>query len=553
MPPNRRKTSGDRWDHFEIRNRIAAILLTVDDDRMYGKVMDVVRDASESPFGVFAYIDDDGFVVAPSLSRNIGEDHLQSEIPIRFSPDSWGDTAWGIAVRRKQSVISNRPGGILHGDIPITRALVAPIIFQEKVLGFLKLANRSTDYNDRDRKNLEKLANFIGPPLHSRLDRNRRERNRDKIEEVLLKSKSRLTALMGNSTGMAYQCLNEPDGTMLFVGGECRELTGYDVKDFISGSVRLAFLVHDHDVGRVWEEIRTKLHKKLPFESIYRIRSRDSGSKWVWEQGRGLYDDDGKLVAVEGFISDISELKHTEEENRKSYSQIKSMAARIEGVREEERRKLARTLHDDLGQTLAGLRFDLYWLLKKIPENQACLRDKIRTMMEYVEPAISKVRSIYTELRPWILEELGLIDAIEYEIDSFKLRSCLRVEFETRFDFDEHSLSREEKTAIYRIIQEALKNIYIHSEATRVRISLTENGAGVRLRIQDNGKGFLSSDLKKPSSSGVMLMKERIAILGGIFELSGNPGRGTMLTAEIPAAGPAVCGRYGSETTGRVT
>jgi len=552
MPIGRRKTRGDRGDQFGIQNRIAAILLTVPDDEMYGKVMDVVREVSESPFGIFAYIDDDGSVVAPSLARDTGEDTLQSERPIRFSRDSWGDTVWGAAIRERRSVISNQPCGILHGYIPITRTLVTPVLFNNTVLGYLKVANRPTDYTDRDRKDLEKIAGFIALPLHARLERNRRERKQQYIEDKLKQSKHQLTTVMSGLPGMAYQCLNDLDWTMMFASEGCKRLTGYEPEAFISGRIHYAFLIHHHDVGRVWEEIRGKLQRKLPFESIYRIRTEDSGDKWVWEQGRGLYTPDGSLIAVESFVTDISDIKQTEEESRKAYSQMKALAAQLQAVREEERKKLAHELHDELGQTLAGLRFDLFWLLKKIPGKQTELKDKIKTMMDYIEPAISKVRRMYTELRPWILDELGLIDAIEWQVDALKLRSCLPLEFETHFDLDEQCMTSEEKTALFRITQEALLNILTHAEASRVSISLAGNSGGIRLRIQDNGKGLLPADLKKAGPAGILIMRERVAALGGQFEIKGNPGKGTVLTADIPGEKSALRGRDETGIPGRL-
>jgi PAS domain S-box-containing protein len=243
---------------------------------------------------------------------------------------------------------------------------------------------------------------------------------------------------------------------------------------------------------------------------------------------RGKHNIDG-IVAT---ARDITDRKRMEKEVRISHERLKSLASKLEQVREEERTAISRELHDELGQILSGLRMDLSWLLKRLPEENKALIDKTAFMLSYMEPAIDMIRRISTDLRPGILDDLGLIAAVEWQVQIFRKRTGIDCRLETALE--EANLGTDLKTALFRIVQESLTNISKHAAATKVFVSLKSDKDQVALRIEDNGKGVKPSDLRKTKSMGILGMKERISILEGKFSIQGVPGKGTFLSVWVP-------------------
>lgn len=185
---------------LEIRNRLADIFLTVTDDEMYGEVLQVILKFTNSPYGVFGYIDENGDVVAPSLTRDVWEECRVNDKAIRFPRSEWKDTVWVRAILQKKTIISNQPGRVPDGHIPITCVMVTPLLFQDRCIGYLKVANRPSYYNDNDRNLLESIAGHIAPALDARLQRDFEERKRKAAEEALRKSKSDLEQVVRDRT-----------------------------------------------------------------------------------------------------------------------------------------------------------------------------------------------------------------------------------------------------------------------------------------------------------------------------------------------------------------
>jgi len=169
-----------------IRNSITQIFMTFPDDQMYGEVLQVVLEALKSSYGIFGYINEDGALVCPSMTRDIFDKCQVPDKEILFPRETWSGI-WGRALIEKKGLYSNGPFHVPRGHIPIQRALAVPIIHQEVVMGLLQLANKATDYGEKDRDLLEGIAGLIAPILHARLNRNREERERRMAEEALQK------------------------------------------------------------------------------------------------------------------------------------------------------------------------------------------------------------------------------------------------------------------------------------------------------------------------------------------------------------------------------
>jgi len=245
---------------------------------------------------------------------------------------------------------------------------------------------------------------------------------------------------------------------------------------------------------------------------------------------RGLTADGGRIFFH--MISDITDRKQADEQLRTSREQLRALSLYLESVREEERTNLAREIHDELGSLLTGLKIDLSWLAKKTSREQELTLAKIKSMYELIDEAIQTVKRISTELRPGVLDDLGLSAAIEWAGQEFEKRTEIKLEFTS--GPKDIILDGDRSTAIFRIFQEALTNIVRHANATKVRISLKQDGDRVILRIRDNGKGIDKKQLSDPKAFGLIGMRERAMSKGGDVKISGTPGGGTTIIVSIP-------------------
>jgi len=211
--------------------------------------------------------------------------------------------------------------------------------------------------------------------------------------------------------------------------------------------------------------------------------------------------------------------------------QLKRLAKTLIKIQEEERKRIARELHDETGQILMTVKLSLEMLARDKIGLETLAQKDLRDTIKLVKRAMRDLHRISSRLRPEVLDELGLISSIEYEIDSMAKRSEIKFEFETKGLKDR--LEPQKEIVLYRVVQEALTNVLKHSGATRVKISLTRKADRVLLRINDNGKGFEIAGLSKSRGLGVLGMRERVDLVGGKFKIISAPGEGTLLEAEI--------------------
>jgi two-component system, NarL family, sensor histidine kinase UhpB len=226
------------------------------------------------------------------------------------------------------------------------------------------------------------------------------------------------------------------------------------------------------------------------------------------------------------------ERKKAESEIEKLYKQLRALTAHLQSVREEESTRIAREIHDDLGQTLTAVKMDLALLYDLIGEKDKTLNDKLQSISNLVDSAIQTVRKITTELRPGILDNLGIAPALEWQAEDFEKRTGIKCNFSA--SLTEMQMDRNISTTLYRITQESLTNIIRHAKATHVSIELNVTDHEIILKIKDNGIGFSLDDLKKPSSFGILGMKERVLSIGGSVSVEGAKGKGTTVIVKAP-------------------
>jgi PAS domain S-box-containing protein len=231
-------------------------------------------------------------------------------------------------------------------------------------------------------------------------------------------------------------------------------------------------------------------------------------------------------------VTDITDRKVAEEQLKTSREQLRDLSLHLESIREEERTNSAREIHDELGQLLTALKIDISWVAKRLPKAEAPLVEKVGTMYELVDNAIQTVKRISSELRPGLLDDLGLAAAIEWQAQ--ELRKRTDIDFEFRVSPKEITLDRDRSTAIFRICQEALTNVVRHANATRVKLSLEKKQGRILFKISDNGKGIEEKQLSDPKAFGLIGMRERAMSKGGDVKISGTPGEGTTIIVSIP-------------------
>jgi len=225
------------------------------------------------------------------------------------------------------------------------------------------------------------------------------------------------------------------------------------------------------------------------------------------------------------------EREQSEERLRRSHDQLRALTGHLQFVREEERTRIAREVHDELGQALTGLKLDLSWLSGKFHGARG-LQHKLKTMSGQIDATIHTVRRIATELRPGVLDSLGLAAAIEWQGAEFQERTGIRCE--VKIDVTEPIQERDFSTACFRIFQETLTNIIRHAQATRVEVHLEQDDHELILTVRDNGRGITEKEIVHARSIGLIGMKERAAQVGGEVFFFGLPDRGTTVTIRVP-------------------
>ncbi|MDB5753833.1 MAG: histidine kinase, partial [Massilia sp.] len=241
-------------------------------------------------------------------------------------------------------------------------------------------------------------------------------------------------------------------------------------------------------------------------------------------------------VQWEGIMTNITASKREQQEVADSRVGLAELAAHMEQVKEQERTRIAREIHDDLGGNLTAIKMALAMLAKRLPPDQPQLADKAAYVDSLVDRTIEAAHRISLELRPPMLE-FGIVAALEWQVREFEKQAGIACSFHS--NEKDLELSTDHASALFRIFQEALTNIAKHAGATRVTVSLQRLRHQVALRIADNGRGLLAEDRIKPGSFGLRGMSERARALGGTMALSSAPGGGTIVTINITLDSPA--------------
>ena len=234
---------------------------------------------------------------------------------------------------------------------------------------------------------------------------------------------------------------------------------------------------------------------------------------------------------------DITERTRAEIAVRTSEEQLRALSARLRSAREEEGTRIAREIHDELGGALTGLKWDLQGIRESLMASSngggnAAIAQKISSLADLVDTTISTVRRISSDLRPPVLDDLGLIAAVEWQAQQFQSRTGIRCECKTASDALD--LNRDQATAVFRIFQEILTNVLRHSGATDILVEIRKESSNFVLEVTDNGRGISERDTAGASSLGLLGMRERAVLAGGDVLIRSTEGRGTSVVVRVP-------------------
>ena len=346
--------------------------------------------------------------------------------------------------------------------------------------------------------------------------------------EQALRDSEKLYRTLFENTGTAT-CLAEEDMTITLVNSEYEKLSGYS-KAEIEGKKKWPEFVASADLARSMEFSR-QLRSGSPqtpnsFEVGFLDRNRHV--KNVILTVDRIPGSDRRIAS----IKDITRRKQAEKALRKSRQRIRDLLGHVEKVREEERKRIAAEIHDELGQLLTAMKMDVVWLAKRIPADQNLMLDKAQSMRQLVDMTIQSVKRISAELRPHVLDNLGLVAAIDWQVTQIKEVTDIDCRFTSTLADD--ATDQDTSVALFRIFQEAVTNAIRHARASKIKIELKKKREQVVLSVQDNGRGIKHSEITDAKSFGLIGIKERAHALGGEVDIVGRPNRGTVVTATIP-------------------
>lgn len=315
---------------------------------------------------------------------------------------------------------------------------------------------------------------------------------------------------------------------------EVFRIFGYAPQAFTPSAARLLEFVHPDDRGRFQSYMHQGQATKEQFDFEFRVQRSNGEVRIVRALNEVARNRKGEAVLLLGTLQDVTERRQADAQLRRSHEELRRLADHLQSARENERISIAREIHDEMAQSLTAQKIDLVRLRSKLPDDPF-LTEISEEILQSVNQTISSVQRILTELRPALLDDLGLVAAIEWQVKEFQRRAEMQCHFS--LPEEEPELTHEERTALFRIMQESLSNVLRHSNATEVWLELIVDELWLLMNITDNGKGISDLEVLGSRSFGLMGMRERAHIFGGTVNIQGEEGEGTTVSVRIPLNG----------------
>lgn len=343
-----------------------------------------------------------------------------------------------------------------------------------------------------------------------------------KAESLLRKSEEKYRTLLEQAADGIV--LSDLKGKLIEVNESICQLTGYSRDELIRLKSSDFFFDKDLKTNPMRYD---ELIQKGRILSERTMRKKD-GTELIAEISSKIIFEDTIL----SIVRNVTERKKAERKIEETSHQLRMLSAYLQEIRENERKHIAREIHDELGQQLTVLKMDIAWLNKKLATEDSRIQQKMKDLLEMLDHTVKTVRRISSELRPSLLDDLGLIAAIEWQLNEFEKRSEIHtLLFAPEEDPD---LSPTIKTELFRILQESLTNVGRHSGADQVKVTISIKDGIFNMEIADDGKGFDVNKLRQKKTLGILGMRERAAMIGGTYSILTRPGHGVSVFVSVP-------------------
>ncbi len=350
---------------------------------------------------------------------------------------------------------------------------------------------------------------------------------RKKAEENLRISNEAINNIIENSPSLIY--LFDVEGKFMLGNKNFEKLLDFPFSAFVGKTRESFFSKEISDTHRNNDLIVIQSKKVLMLEEE---NIEKDGKHYYITAKFPLFDLNGNVYAVGGISTDITNRKKTEETIKETNEQLRLLSAHLQTIREEERKRIAREIHDELGQQLTAIKMDVAWIDKKTPDKDELIQNKFKNIIELLDGSNQSIRKILSELRQSFLDDNGLLETMQWQGSQFTQSTGIPVQFSSSETVIR--LPEEIAICIFRVYQESLTNIAKYADASEVVISLNMQKDNIILSVEDNGKGFVETMIKTKKSFGLLGMKERVFALGGKFELISSPGKGTKIEISLP-------------------
>lgn len=321
---------------------------------------------------------------------------------------------------------------------------------------------------------------------------------------------------------------------IIFANNAVKETFGWTRQELIGKSVTI-FYRNEEESEEIAQYFYTTLKRRRTFVNEFHCRHKDGRDILCRMRAARIGDklEEQRIVIT---YEDITEKRRAEVELERSHEQLRNLSLHLQSVREKESTRIAREIHDELGQSLTALQMDVSWIGSQLPDEYMHLKEKITRMGHLADATIESVHRIITELRPILLDDLGLTAAIEWQAEEFQNRSGIACD--VYVDCGESSIEKDLATTLFRIFQETLTNIARHAGASRVMASLRQDENNLCFEIVDNGKRITRKQIDNPRSFGIMGIRERVNLWRGSVRITGKRNQGTRVTILIPMRVP---------------
>ncbi len=303
-------------------------------------------------------------------------------------------------------------------------------------------------------------------------------------------------------------------------------------QEYLDSLTFLNEIVHPGDVKLVNENLGLAIQGLKEYNIDHRVVRPDSSVRWVNARAELYKDETGKPVRLFGTVLDITEHKNAELQIKTYNEQLSLLTAHLQGIREEERTRIGREIHDELGQQLTAIKMDVAWIYKNTVDKKDAITSKLKNIIELLNGSNQSVRKILNELRPATLDNYGLPEAMEWHIKQFTASTNIPVNI--TLPEPDLKLHEDLATGIFRIFQESLTNIMRYAKAKKVLISLNVIGDIITMNIEDDGVGFNMGAVENRKTFGILGMRERVRSLKGQFEINSARGKGTKISVSLP-------------------